>query len=286
MPPKKRKIEVVHFEHPYVTVGTSNIRGRKRGKQIADKDIRNNVLMFLENLKDEEAKNYSQSVFQGKLSSAVSGALDPVEGPEAYIGLSEYHPDFPKIFGNKAAGQLMGMLLGSLDLDHDGSVAELQQACDKMKTGLEREEKDRKRVENTLSWLQELIPVDDSPGSGKRTLSTELEALDQPVGDAAWLYAILWASCLRWMDSRLRQLHKFGAHNNTKLASQPGGMSDRLMMINARLHGGDLRTDALMCHISFGDHRQDDFHYDQYIKDCFKNAYNLSIHDGLWLGEC
>ncbi|KAG8165699.1 hypothetical protein KVR01_004251 [Diaporthe batatas] len=71
-----------------------------------------------------------------------------------------------------------------------------------------------------------------------------------------------------------------------KSASEPSMFSsERLPIINARVHGGDLRTDALMCHISFGDHRHSDFRYDAYIKDCFTNVYGLSIDEGLWLAK-
>lgn len=112
MPPKRK---APSDDHPHVTVGKAKIGKRANGKRLVEKDIRKNVLLFLENLQYEDAKNYSQDGFQNKLSTAVSGAMDPVVGPvvgpEAFIDLSKYHVDLPEAFGNREVGQLMTKLL-------------------------------------------------------------------------------------------------------------------------------------------------------------------------------
>lgn len=167
---RKRNVPGKTLNSPYVTVGRNNIRRRKGGTRIADKDVRNNALLYLENLKDEEAQNYSQWAFQNKLDSAVSGALDPVVGPEAYMDLSGYQSDLPVAFGNTAAGRLMGVLLGTLDMSDEERIAEVQKACDEAKSDLEQklqqEQENRQKVEYTLGLFQELIPVDNKPGGG------------------------------------------------------------------------------------------------------------------------
>lgn len=279
MPPKRK---TPGGENPNVTVGRSKIRKRADGKRIVDEDIRKNVLLFLENLADEEAKNYSQPAFQSKLDSAVAGAMDPVAGPEAFIDLSKYHPNFSEAFGNKQAGQLMMALLGMND---DERLAELQRLFDEQKNTLQEEQTNREKVENTLAYLQELIPLSQA---GKRDLPKELEALGSQGDDSAWLYGILWTSCLQWMDTRLRQLRAFGINTGKQtLRMEQAGLPERTQIINIRLHGGDLRSDALLCSIKFGEHRHNNVHYDTYLRNAFPRMYGgLKVDEGLWLGEC
>jgi hypothetical protein len=157
MPPKKKLEKKI--EHKNATVGKSNIRKLRGGKEII-KGLRRNVLMYIEKLEDREAGKYSGLEFQARLSTA----------------FSDYHEDFPGVFGNKEAGQLMATLLGTLDMSNDEWIAEFKRAYDRMRA-------DRDQAENTLSWLQELVPVDAKGrgrGQGRRagkTLSAELEGL-------------------------------------------------------------------------------------------------------------
>lgn len=279
MPPKRK---APSDENPNVTVGRNKIRRRGSGKRIVDEAIRKNVLLFLENLADEEAKNYSQLAFQSKLNSAVAGAMDPVAGPEAFIDLSKYHPKFPEAFGNKQAGQLMATLLGMND---DDRLAELQKVFDEQKNKLQEERTNKEKVEKALAYLQELIPLSQA---GKTDLSRELEALESPGDDSAWLYSILWTCCLQWMDTRVRQLRAFGINTGKQTrATELPGLPERTQTINIRLHGGDLRSDAILCSIKFGDHRHHNIHLDTYLRNAFERMYGgLKVDEGLWLGEC
>lgn len=240
-------------------------------------------MLYLQNLKDAEAKDYSQREFQSKLASAVAGALDPEVGPESFIDFSKYRRDLPAAFGNKQAGELMSMLLG---MDDDERLAELQKTLDEQKEELEGEKTKKSQVENTLAYLQELIPLSQQ---GQKNLPKDLEDLEglDPTGDSAWLYDILWTSCLQWMDTRLRQIRSFaGYKENGPKPNQPAGLRERTTIINNRLHGGDLRADAVMSSIHFGEYRHYNVHYDTFIRESFKKMYQLSIDDGLWLGEC
>ncbi|POS75931.1 hypothetical protein DHEL01_v205681 [Diaporthe helianthi] len=281
MPPKRK-----FSEHPNVTIGRAKIAKREHGKRLVNQEVRNNILLYLENLKDDEAINYAEKAFESKLSSAVSGALDPDVGPESFIDLSKYRPDLPAAFGNKQAGQLMSVLLG---MDGEQRLAELQKVCDEQKEKLEGQLKGqqsrREHVEETLAYLQELIPLSRK---GRMDLPKEiknLEALD-PDGDSGWLYGILWTSCLQWMDMRMRQLRAFAGHKeNGPKAKDPVGLKERTAIINARVHGGDLRADALLGSLHFGEHRHDNVHYDRFIKTSFKKMYQLSVEDGLWLAR-
>lgn len=279
MPPKRK---APGDENPNVTVGRSKIRRRASGKRIVDEELRKNVLLFLENLTDGEAKDSSQPTFQSKLNWAVAGAMDPVAGPEAYIDLSKYHPKFPEAFGNKQAGQLMTTLLGMND---DERLAELQKVFDEQKKKLQEEQTNKEKVEKALAYLQDLIPLSQA---GRRDLSRELEALESPGDDSGWLYGILWTSCLQWMDTRLRQLRAFRINTGVQtLKTEQAGLPERTRIINARLHGGDLRSDAVLCSIKFGDHRHNNVHYDTYLRNAFESMYGgLKVDEGLWLGEC
>ena len=275
MPPKRKQVD-----HESVTLTRGKIRKGSAGKRLVDEAVSNNVLLFLEKLKDHEAKNYNQAAFQSKLEAAVLGALDPKLGPDAVIDLTKYDPGRPPIFANRAAGQLMSTVMSLVE--GGDTLTELQKNFDQQKKKLEKEQQDKGKVEKTLAYLQELIPLNQA---GKQDLVKELEALEQPVQDAAWLYAILWGSSLHWMDSRMRQLHAFTGHNNIR-PQEPPSLRERIGMINTRMHGGDLRADALLCNIHFGDHRHGDGNYDIFCEEAFKKMYKLTSVEGLWLGEC
>lgn len=263
-PSKKRKL--ILDEHPSVQTDRSKILRGAEGKKIVRETIRNNVLLFLEKLKDDEAKNPSGAQFQSKLLSAVASALDPNLGPQFYTELSDYGFEGLELFGNKEASNLITPLLNLVD--------ETQKQLD-TKTEI------KARVESTLAYLQTLIPVSQA---GQQSLAQRLEALDSDA-DAGWLYGILWNSCLQWMDARLRQMRSYG--NSTKNQEQePPNFDIRNRMINIRVHGGDLRVDAVICQINFGDIRHNDGNYDVFFRESFKKMYNISIADGLWLGEC
>lgn len=304
MPPKRKGVA----EHAKVPIGRNKIRRGAGGKKLVEDTIRNNVLLYLEKLTNEEATNTAGDSFGAKLSSAVTGALDPVAGPEAVVDLSSYSFDDLTIFGNKEAGELMAVLLGLLD---DGGGKRIGEMKEK-----------KKAVEQALASLQSLIPITTA---GQKDLSKQLQALigdtsddgndtdvsmgdagdedagdedgdgddeagdedddDSDAQDAGWLYGILWTSCLQWMDARLRQMRAFAnATNNKRLL--PDSFQTRGQMINTRVHGGDLRVDAIISQINYGNIRHADGNYDVFFQDGFKRMYNLSIDDGLWLGEC
>ncbi|KAG6364396.1 hypothetical protein INS49_005997 [Diaporthe citri] len=270
MPPKRKGVA----EHAKVPIGRNKIRRGPAGKKLVEETIRKNVLLYLQKLTDEEATNPAGNSFQGKLSSAVAGALDPVVGPEAVADLSSYGFQDLTVFGNRGAGELMAGLLSIVD---DGGEQRLAQ----MQRSLDDETDKRVQAENALAQLQQLIPISDV---GQQNLASDLEALEQPVQDAAWLYDILWNACLLWMDARLRQLRSYQRHLEVNPA-EPWGADGRARMINARMHGGNLRVDALMAALNFGYYRHHDAQYDGYIRTAFQKMYKLSIADGLWLAK-
>lgn len=270
MPPKRKGVA----EHAKVPIGRNKIRRGPGGKKLVEQTIRNNVLLYLEKLTNEEATNPAGVSFQGKLSSAVAGALDPLVGPEAVADLSSYGFQDLTVFGNKGAGELLAVLLSMLDDGGVQQLGEMQQSLDQ-ETGL------RQQAEDALARLQQLIPLSDA---GQQNLASDLEALEQPVQDAAWLYDILWNACLLWMDARLRQLRSFQRHIESN-PPEPGSADSRAKMINLRMHGGNLRVDALMAALNFGYYRHHDAQLDNYIRSSFQKMYKLSVADGLWLGK-
>lgn len=266
-PSKKRKL--TFDEHPAVQTDRSKILRGAEGRKIVRETIRNNVLLFLEELEDDEAQNPAGANFQSKLLSAVASALDPNLGPQFYTELSDYGFEGLELFGNRDASDLITPLLNLVD--------ETQKELD-TKT------ENKARVEKTLAYLQTLIPVSQA---GQQGLAARLEALDSDAdADAGWLYGILWNACLQWMDARLRQQRSHGIHIEKRARPQPPHVKERNQMINTRVHGGDLRVDAVMCHINFGKIRHNNGNYDVFFKESFKKMYNLNITDGLWLGEC
>lgn len=270
MPPKRKGVA----EHAKVPIGRSKIRRGPGGKKLVEGTIRNNVLLYLEKLTNEEATNPAGISFQGKLSSAVAGALDPLVGPEAVADLSSYGFQDLTVFGNKGAGELMAALLSILDDGGGQRLGEIQQSLD-------HEKGKRQQAEDALGRLQQLIPISDV---GQQNLASNLEALEKPVQDAAWLYKILWNACLLWMDARLRALRSYQRHLENNPA-EPRSARSRAQMINYRMHGGNLRVDALMAALDFGYYRHYDAQYDGWIRSSFQKMYKLTIADGLWLGK-
>lgn len=261
------------------------------GKKLVEQTIRNNVLLFLQKLTDEEATDTAGPGFNGRLSSAVSGALDPLVGPEAVIDLSSYDGfvDDPTIFANRDAGQLMATLLTLMDGGEGGAqaLAGMQKRLDDKDQELQTTRERKEQVKNTLAYFQTLIPLQDA---GQKEFLKQLRGIASDIENAGWLYGILWTSCLQWMDARLRQIRAYGFATNHHLTQrappQPQSWEERSQMINIRIHGGDLRVDAIMCAIKFGEIRHNDANYDVFLRDSFKRMYNLSASDGLWLGEC
>ncbi|KAK2604416.1 hypothetical protein N8I77_007350 [Diaporthe amygdali] len=260
-------------EHNKVTLGRSKIRRGKDGKALVDA-IRNNVLLFLQNLSDEEAQNYSQKKFESTLSSAVAGALDPGVGPEAVVDLREHGYDNTILYANKQGGQLMASLLNLIDDNAEGLLAKMRQNLDVEKARADK-------VEQTLAYLQGLIPI--SP-AGQSHLSMDIEALEEPGANSGWMYGVLWAAVMQWMDARLRQMRMYGQATG-RGPKEPPSLDERTKMINTRVHGGDLRVDAIICMISFGDHRHADPHYQGFFKDAFVEMYQLKVDDGYWLDQ-
>lgn len=290
MPPKATKKRKAAAEHAKVAMGRAKIRKGKGGKKLVEETIRNNVLLFLEKLKDEEATNTAGNGFQGKLAQAAAGAMDPVVGPEAVIDLSTYSVEDLTIFGNKQAGQLMAGLLSLIDdggeSKFDEMKQELQKALEQKEERLNKEKEHNEKLENSLAYLQALIPISQS---GQQGLAKQLEALEGD-DDSGWLYGILWNCCLQWMDTRLRQMNMYGNHVKQKLKEnkpmEPPHLRERTGMLNGRVHGGDLRVDAVISQINFGNFRHLDGNYDRFFHESFRKMYRLSIDDGLWLGEC
>ncbi|KAI3399052.1 hypothetical protein diail_7852 [Diaporthe ilicicola] len=279
MPPKKRK---QNFDHDKVTIGRAKIRKGEDGKQLVNETPRKNILLFLEKLSDEEAKNYSGRNFQSKLAAAVSGAADPVLGPEAVIDLHNYGYDDTIVFANKQGGQLMAALLSMLDDGGEKRLAEMQNKVDEQKKKADDEESKKDKVEQTLAYLQSLIPLSRA---GRRDLAETLESLDGPLQDAGWLYGVLWGATLQWMDVRLRQVRAYGKYLSGTPPKEPDFLQERIRMINGRIHGGNLRVDAIITRIKFGDHRHADANYDKFFLESFKRMYHLSKEDGYWLAK-
>lgn len=290
MAPKKRK---QNFEHDKVTIGRAKIRKGDEGKKLVEDTPRKNILMLLENLSDEEAKDYTGRKVESKLSAAVTGAADPSLGPEAVIDLESYGFDDMILFGNKQAGRMMATLLNMLDDGGANKLNEMHKSVEeeekKMQKTVEEEQKKaedetskKDQVEQTLGYLQALLPLSQA---GQKNLASDLENLDGPLHDAGWLYGVLWGACLQWMDARLRQLRRYGINTSNKVRD-PLHMCERNAMINCRIHGGNLRVDAIMCQIKYGDYRHNDANYDVFFRNSFKNMYRMTPDDGYWLGEC
>ncbi|KAL1857663.1 hypothetical protein Daus18300_010183 [Diaporthe australafricana] len=135
MAPKKRK---QNFDHDKVTIGRAKIRKGDEGKKLVEDTLRKNILLLLENLSDEEAKNYSGKKFESKLSAAVSGAADPTLGPEAVIDLKSYGFDDMILFGNRKAGQMMAALLNMLDDGGASKLNEMQKSAEEEKKTMQQ----------------------------------------------------------------------------------------------------------------------------------------------------
>lgn len=275
MPPKKRKQT---FDHDAVTTGRAKIR-KKHGAATVDNWSHQNVLLFLRNLPPGASDDYGKGAFQNAVDAAVAEAVDRGLGPSAVMDLEKYTEDQELVFGNQAAGDLIGSLLGILDDGGAQLIARLRKSVDD--AGVERTLAQLKtqQAEDALAYLQGIIPLD-----AQNTLAHTLSNLVAPVHDAGWVYGILWDAALLWMDARLRSMRSYLRHVGSA-PQEPGSLQGRLRMVNARVHGGNLRVDALMCKIRFGLDRHEDGNYDVYIDESFKRTYEMSVDDGYWLGK-
>lgn len=65
---------------------------------------------------------------------------------------------------------------------------------------------------------------------------------------------------------------------------EPTTLQGCLRMVNTRIHGRNLRVDALIYKMQFGLDSYADGNYDVYIDEAVKKTYEMSVDDGYWLG--
>ncbi|ROW12780.1 hypothetical protein VMCG_00568 [Cytospora schulzeri] len=268
MPSTKRKHTV---DHDAVTTGRAKIR-REHGPATVDAWSHKDVLLFLNNLPPDASQKYDQGAFQKAVDAAVIEAVDKNMGPCAVMDLKNYTKDHGMVFGNRAAGDLMSNLLGLVDDDGAELLGGMRMAVDGAK--------DRARqAEDALGYLQGIIPMD-----AQHTLAHTLSDLVTPLHDAGWVYSVLWNAAFLWMDTRVRSMRTYLRHVGN-VPQEPPSLQGRLRMINTRIHGGNLRVDALMCKMRIGRDRHEDGNYDVYIDEAFKRTYEMSVDDGYWLAK-
>lgn len=185
---------------------------------------RDNILLFLQNLSSAATNDAPAGAnFQAALTTAVGEALAPAN--VAAIDLS-VAGGTRSLFTNTAGATLINTLLG---LIATGGAARLA-----------TEEAKRKQIERTLGYLQAIIPLESQK---PEDLAKELDDLSGAETDAGWIYGVMWTACLQWMDMRLRQVQGHGfASGNAQ--PEPAGLQWRMKLINARVHGGNLRVDG------------------------------------------
>lgn len=69
--------------------------------------------------------------------------------------------------------------------------------------------------------------------------------------------------------------------------SHRAGILYRRRLINSRVHGGNLRDDAIMVNTHYAkfSHPDPPGEYQAYLHHVFKEVYGLSVDDAYWLGE-
>ncbi|ROW13031.1 hypothetical protein VPNG_06005 [Cytospora leucostoma] len=269
MPPKRKQSQ--SFTHDAVTTGRSKIR-RKYGAKAVDQWTPQKVLLYLNKLPQDAAKDWGHGPFQQALDTAAADAVDERMGPNAVIDLHDYTDERERVFGNQAAGELISALLGQIDDDGAGRLACILQEK-------EIAEVRAAQAEDALAHLQEIVPLDPQDA-----LAFTVTNLETPVHDAGWVYGILWNSALQWMGARLRTMRGYLQHIGAS-TQEPTDFHNRMRMINIRIHGGNIRADALMCKIDFGADRHKDGNYDIYMRSAFKKIYEMDVDDGYWLAK-
>lgn len=232
--------------------GASQVRGWSRDK----------ILLFLKDLPTTFDDQWAQNP---AFTQPVSQALrDAIEGPDAVMNLTELgaEQDCGRVLGNEAAGRLFEPIFGShRQIEASGGAS-------------------RERI----NQIQRHLPL--LPG-GRGVMDGKLATLAPDTSNADWLWDLLRNASRMWLDVRFRNLRDIGRYNaegkNAAGVRLPSTLIARAELVNAMVHGGDLRMDALMCQLDFGLARYEAPAYTTFLENLFRNTYGMTSEDGVWL---
>lgn len=233
---------------------------------------RSNIILHVKGLPTHA--NYdtweTDALFTGPIMQA---AREAIEGPDAIIDLAELGADrrLDQVLGNEDAGRLFQALYS------------------KHRDSLTSSTSFSQRLQET----QNRLPV--APVQADAPMWDRLKELAPDMAQSGWLWELLRDACKLWMDTRFRALrdhtsNTIGANTTgyvpippASIRYFPDGMSPRSAMITGFIHGGDLRFDALMCHLSFGEARHQRRRFDRYMRGLYTYYYGMDAEVGIWL---
>lgn len=226
---------------------------------------RDKVILFLKELPETIDDQWEQN--EAITQPLLRAFRDAIEGPEAVVNLTRLGapPEYTRVLGNANAGQLFealhaarqGLLTSSTSFD------------------------------NKLALVKSCLPVNQGHMLDRlRTL-----APDETANSSGWLWEFLRTAVRSFMDVRVRHMNKQAAFNEDGLPwdatrrnriTEPAEMPEYVEMTNGFVHGGDIRFDALMSELGFGNARYG-LGYDNYLRALFRRMYGMTSATAIWL---
>lgn len=257
-------------EIPPVTVGLLKIRNVYAAHNVKNWN-RDKIILYLPNLPKVSGTSLKLEDNKDITKKAMDALKHAFEGPDAVMNLTELgaDSDCTRVLGNEDAGRLF-QALHSTHKDLLTSRTSIRRYL--------RQARSR------------LTVIKNTAGSGGRMWES-LTRLAPDMDKSKWVWDLLRQSSRSWMDARFRVLRSAarfdedGTYHNDGLPSlkAPWGFGTRVELVNAMIHGGNLRLDALMCQLRFGSVRYLFDAYDPFLEKCFLNYYGMSSEVGIWL---
>lgn len=226
---------------------------------------REKVVLYLKNLPEVIDDQWEQNEAITQL--LLQAFRDAIEGPEAVIDLTRLGapPSCNRVLGNADAGQLFEAL-------HAARQGLLTSSSS---------------FGNQLALVKQCLPVNQGHMLDRlRTL-----APDETANSSGWLWEFLRSAVRNFMDVRVRHMNKQAGYNEDGLPwdenrrnriTEPDNMPEYVEMTNGFVHGGDLRFDALMSELGFGNARYGQG-YDNYLRALFRRMYGMTSATAIWL---
>lgn len=255
---------------PPVTVGSWNIKSVYAAQNVNDWP-RDKIILYLPNLPKVTGTSLKLADHEEFTRIALGELKKAFEGPDAVMDLTALGAgsDCARVLGNEDAGKLFQALHST----HKDLLIS------------------RTSTQSMLRQVQSRLPLVKTPSrtGGRMWESLQRIAPDEDKSD--WIWHLLRQASRNCMDTRFRVLRNSvrrdedGKFYSTGIPSiqAPNGIGTRVELVNAMIHGANLRLDALMCQLRFGAMRYLYNEYDSYMEDCFRMYYGMTSEVAIWL---
>lgn len=225
---------------------------------------RRNLLLFLRGLPNTNERLDRNRAY----TEATLQALREADEPEGIMNLTRLgaKTGFERVLGNAEAGRLFEAIYA--------------RSCINTAAG--------RNHSTQMNQVRSRLPI--VPFETQTILGQNFMGLF-PDGGPDWVWTLLRSACYSGLDVRYRSLREGGqiddegnpGFNVVPPSEFPAFVGYRAEQVNAMIHGGDLRLDALICQLEFANTRYGPMGFTDFYETLFKHVYGMSSEVALWL---